>query len=75
MNRKTWNWLEYLRDPYHVWKFQQYFGVEKVKMVEHVKNGKFQSKHIDDLKTNNVVEGTVGQKILKILAKKTREIK
>ena len=57
MNGKSWNWLEYLKDPYHVWKFQQYFGVEKVKMVEHVKNGKFQSKHINDLKTTINLEG------------------
>ena len=59
MNGKTWNWLEYLKDPYHVWKFQQYFGVEKVKMVEQVKDGKFQSKHINDYlkSTNNMLGG------------------
>ena len=38
--------MEYLKDPYHVWKFQHYFGVEKVKVVENVRGAKYQSKHI-----------------------------
>ena len=29
MMEKSWDLMEYLKDPMHVWRFQQYFGVEK----------------------------------------------
>ena len=46
---KSWDLLEYLKDPYLVWRFQNFFGVEKVKIVENVRGGKYHAKHIDDL--------------------------
>ena len=41
-SNKTWDFLEYLKDPYHVWNFQRYFGVQKVQIVDNCKGAKFQ---------------------------------
>ena len=51
---KSWDLLEYLKDPYLVWRFQNFFGVEKVKIVENVRGAKYHAKHIDDLKPKQV---------------------
>ena len=48
---KSWSFLEYLKDPYHVWRLQHRFGVEKVQVVENVKGGKFRAEYyIGDVK-------------------------
>ena len=44
------DYLEYLKDPYHVWNFQKYFGVEIVNVIENEKGVKFQVKNIDDVR-------------------------
>ena len=49
-NNKTMDFLEYLKDPYHVWNFQRYFGVQKVQTVNNCKGAKFQARNIDDVK-------------------------
>ncbi len=41
-------WMEYLKDPYHVWRFQEYFGVEKVRVIENQIGAKYTARHIDD---------------------------
>merc|ERR1712029_1190923 len=51
---KSWDLLEYLKDPMHVWRFQQYFGVEKVKIVEKRKGGKFYPKNVADIRPKGV---------------------
>ena len=56
MLEKSWDYLEYLKDPWHVWNFQKYFGVQKVKVIENQKGGKFQAKNIDDVK--KIIEET-----------------
>ena len=50
MEDKHWDFLEYLKDPYHVWNFQRYFGVEKVQTVDNRRGAKFQARNIDDVK-------------------------
>lgn len=52
---KLYHYLEYLKDPIHVWRFQEYFGVSKEKLVENQKNGKFVAKNIDDIYYKNKV--------------------
>ena len=46
---KSGDFLEYLKDPIHVWNFQKYFGVQKVRVVETQKGTKFQARNIDDV--------------------------
>ena len=50
MLKQSWLFLEYLKDPYHVWKFQHWFGVEKVSVLENVKGAKFQVRNVEDIK-------------------------
>jgi sphingosine-1-phosphate phosphatase 1 len=52
---KSWVWMEYLKDPYHVWRFQQYFGVEKVKVVENKRGAKFFARNIDHIRPQRTV--------------------
>ena len=50
VNKSYFNFLDYLKDPYHVWNFQRYFGVQKVQVVDNRKGVKFQARNIDDVK-------------------------
>lgn len=56
---KSWSLLEYLKDPYHVWNFQQYFGVQKVRIIENKKEAKFQVKNIDEIKQKIIEDNPV----------------
>jgi len=49
-NKSYFDFLDYLKDPYHVWNFQRYFGVQKVQVVDNRKGAKFQARNIDDVK-------------------------